>query len=108
MRHKEHFLSYLKRNYLNDHGYRGTLTRSLMEDPYIKCNLCNHTRTLKRLKAIGASDGCIKAYLECWEEYQKCENEIQKNDWSMLSENAVACVPSGSVPDLTVCQTASS
>lgn len=73
MRHKEHFL---KRNYLNDHGYRGTLTQSLMDDPNIKSSLCNHTRTLKRLKAADASDGCIKAYMECWEEYQKCESAI--------------------------------
>lgn len=75
MKHKIFFLTYLKRNYLHEHSYRGVLTRSLMEDPYLKCNLRNHTRTLKRLKAIGASEGCIKAYLECWEEYQKCESK---------------------------------
>ncbi len=75
MKHKIFFLTYLKRNYLHEHSYRGVLTRSLMGDPYLKCNLCNHTRTLKRLKAIGASEGCIKVYLECWEEYQKCESK---------------------------------
>ena len=70
------FFTWIKRKYIDDATAKGGLARSIKSDGFYFPKQRGRKHILKYLHVRGASDSCIKAFEECWDEYVQDERKI--------------------------------
>jgi uncharacterized protein YozE (UPF0346 family) len=69
------FFTWIKRKYIDDTTEKGMLARTIKFDGFYFPKQRGREHILKYLHVRGASDTCIKAFKECWEEYMNDEGK---------------------------------
>ncbi len=76
------FYNWMMKNYKKDPTVKGTLARSMSDDPWWPTGLGVTRKTRIRKYLINCchpSDNCVKAFDECWKEYEDYENARKRN-----------------------------
>ncbi len=68
------FYTFVVKKYLDDPTVKGVLARSMKmdKDSFPKTRI-SHRVVRAFLDQSGASDHCLDAFEECWEEWKQCE-----------------------------------
>ncbi len=68
------FYTYVTRKYLDDLTMKGVLARSMKQDKnHFPKTRISHRVVRAFFEQSGASDHCLDAFEECWEEWKQCE-----------------------------------
>ena len=65
------FNTWLKKKYIDEDSPRGKLARDIKADSFYFPKQGRHDKVRKYLICRNASEKCLDAFEDCWEEYEK-------------------------------------